>query len=295
MRLGEHIGRIRCWALGAAVLLFILPGCKSTEFRSSHNLLDGKVLAVAHACGSFGTYRNPLPPNSVAALTQTIAQGVDGIELDVQMTADSQLVAFHDGLLDRVTACAGCIHDLNWADVKDCRYQTRNAGLDGVHPIVLLDTLLAHIAAADQEYYVFINSKHDSPCDPGDDGSYQELWARLLVEAIRRHDLGPHVMVESIDAAFLLKVRAMDPEIDLLFDDENYVRGMDMVRQNQFLGLCMSNGVVTAAQVEQAHAAGYWLGIWGVKVWDDTRRAVEKGPELIMTDDLQMLRAALKK
>ena len=80
----------------------------------------------------------------------------------------------------------------------------------------------------------------------------------------------------------------------MLFDDEDFERGMRVVREHQFIGLAISNGQVTEAQIRQAHAEGYWLGIWGVKVSNDTRRAVQKGPEFIMTDDLLMLQAALK-
>src|SRR6185503_6727962 len=96
-----------------------LLGCKSTEVIAPGNLLDGKILAVVHGCGGFFTYRNTSPPNTVAALDHTLAQDPDGIEFDIQISADRQLVVCHDGLLDLMTNCTGCIHDQNWADLKD--------------------------------------------------------------------------------------------------------------------------------------------------------------------------------
>lgn len=280
--------------LGLLVLLGMLPGCKQTELVSPHNLLDGKILAVGHGCGGFETYRNTIPPNTVASLEQALAGGADGVELDVQITADGQLAVFHDGLLDRATACAGCIGAQTWAEIQDCAYQTRNGDLDGHFPIVLLDTILAHIAASGQRPCVFINTKHDSPCDPGDNGGAYAAFAGKLVEAIHRHDLGGRVVVESMSASFLQRVRAVDGSLLLLFDDEDFERGMATVREYQFLGLCISNGIVTEAQVMAAHEEGYWLGIWGVRVLGDARKAAAKGPELIMTDDLLMLQSALK-
>ncbi len=275
--------------------LVLLQSCKPTEIVSAHNLLDGKILAVGHGCYGFSTYRNTIPPNTTAAAERALAMGADGLELDVQMTADGQLAVFHDGLLDRATGCAGCIGDLTWAEVKDCAYQTRNGALDGNFPVILLDTMLAVIARSGQQPYVFLNTKHDSPCDPGDNGSAYEAFAERIVGAMRRHDAGPNVIVESMNEHFLQLVGAADPSVKLLFDDEDFTRGMNVVRTNHFLGLCISNGIVSAEQVEAAHAEGYWLGIWGVRVHGDTRKAVEKGPELIMTDDLLMLRAALKR
>ena len=87
----------------------------------------------------------------------------------------------------------------------------------------------------------------------------------------------------------------MNPNVKLLFDDESFERGMEIVRQNHFLGLAISNAAVTTEQVQAAHAEGYWLGIWGVKVLAATKEAIEKGPEFVMTDDLQMLQGQLKK
>lgn len=280
------------WHIQGFLLLCALTACAGTESLPSHNLLEGKILAVAHGAGGFETYRNPIPPNTVAAVERSLAQGADGIELDVQLSADGQLVVFHDGLLDRATACAGCIRDHTWEDLQDCRYQTRNGDLDGCHRLPLLDTLLAQVAASGREVVVFLNTKHDSPCDP--QGGTDTAFAQAMVEAIHRQGGQGRMIVESMQVDFLLAVRALDPTVALLFDDEDYVRGMDMVRQHQFLGLAISNAQVTADQVRQAHAEGYWLGIWGVRVLGDARKAVEKGPEFVMTDDLLLVQAARK-
>ncbi|MFN8396434.1 MAG: glycerophosphodiester phosphodiesterase [Bacteroidia bacterium] len=287
------------FGLGVAVrgwlwLAMLVAGCASTERLAPGNLLNGKILAVVHGCGGFGTYRNTVPPNTVAALEQSLAQGADGVEMDIQVTADGQLAVFHDGLMDIATDCAGCIGDMTWDEVRSCSYQTRNGNLDGHHPVVLLDTLLAQIEASGYQPWVFLNTKHDSPCDPGDDGVNYETFAQLLSEAVHRHDLGDRVIVESMSERFLSVMGERDTTVHLLFDDEDYKRGMEVVRRNDFIGLCISNGQVTADQVAQAHQEGYWLGIWGVRVLGDTQRAVEKGPELVMTDDLLMLRSCLK-
>lgn len=274
--------------------LLLLAGCKSREHLAPGNLLDGKILGVVHGCGGFGTYRNTIPPNTIAALDQSLAQQADGVEMDIQVSADGRLVVFHDGLLDLATDCAGCIGDLTWEELKDCSYQTRNGDLDGRQPLELLDSLLERVAQAGYRPWVFLNTKHDSPCDPGDDGVQLEIFAQLLAEAVRRHDLGDRVIVESMNERFLQEMREAHPSVHLLFDDEDYARGMDVVRRNHFLGLCISNAQVTAEQVASAHAEGYWLGIWGVRVLVDTQRAVDKGPELVMTDDLLMLRSCLK-
>jgi glycerophosphoryl diester phosphodiesterase len=239
------------------------------------------------------TYRNTLPPNTIAAAQRSLAAGADAIEMDIQVSADGQLVVFHDGELQSKTTCSGCVHDQNWAALSSCQYQTPNGNLDGIHHLPLLDSMLVAIAASGSQARIFLNTKHDSPCDPGYDGF--KPFAQSLVEAIRRHGFSERVIVESMNADFLDIVHGLAPDLQLLFDDEDFERGMAVVRSHAFLGLVISNGQVTEAQVRQAHTEGYWLGIWGQKVLGDTRKAIAKGPELIMTDDLLMLQAALKK
>ena len=53
--------------------------------------LDDKVLVVAHRGSS-----KAAPENSMAAFLQAIADGADFVELDVQETADGEVVVFHD-------------------------------------------------------------------------------------------------------------------------------------------------------------------------------------------------------
>lgn len=47
------------------------------------------------------------PENTLAAFAAAMEQGADGIELDVQMTSDGELVVLHDETLDRTTTGKG--------------------------------------------------------------------------------------------------------------------------------------------------------------------------------------------
>ncbi len=273
----------------------LLQACQVTEIQSSHNLLEGKILTVVHGCSGFITYRNTIPPNTIVAAQRSLAEHADAVEMDVQRSADGALVVFHDGELEKQTTCSGCVGEMDWAALQDCRYKTRHNTLDGVYKLPLLDSMLAAIVATQPQGLLFLNTKHDSPCDPGNVPGAYANFAKELVGCIRQYGVSDRVIVESMSAEFLREVRNIAPELKLLFDDEDFERGMEIVRENGFLGLAISNGIVTEAQVRQAHAAGYWLGIWGVKVMADTRKAVQKGPEFIMTDDLLMLQSALKK
>lgn len=53
---------------------------------------------------------------------KAIEFGVDGIELDVHLTKDGEVVVIHDETLDRTTSGTGWIKDLTLAEIKgQCR------------------------------------------------------------------------------------------------------------------------------------------------------------------------------
>lgn len=53
------------------------------------------------------------PENTLAAFEQAIARGAHSIEFDIQLSADSIPVIFHDATLDRITAVSGKVRDKN--------------------------------------------------------------------------------------------------------------------------------------------------------------------------------------
>lgn len=63
------------------------------------------------------------PENTMAAFVKGLELGANGIETDVQMTADGRLVLIHDETLDRTTNGAGRVMDLSWDEIR-----TKDAG-----------------------------------------------------------------------------------------------------------------------------------------------------------------------
>ncbi|KAB7664910.1 glycerophosphodiester phosphodiesterase [Bacillus sp. B1-b2] len=64
--------------------------------------------------GAKGNY----PENTLLSFKQAIQQGVDGIELDVHLTKDGEVVVIHDETLNRTTDGNGYIKDLTLEEIK---------------------------------------------------------------------------------------------------------------------------------------------------------------------------------
>jgi glycerophosphoryl diester phosphodiesterase len=88
------------------------------------------------------------------AFEHAVSLGYRYIETDVHVTADGELLAFHDDVLDRVTDGHGRIDALPWSTVRDAK-------VDGREPIPRLEDLLGTWP----DVRVNIDPKHDGAVD----------------------------------------------------------------------------------------------------------------------------------
>lgn len=58
------------------------------------------------------------PENTMLAFEKAIAEGVDGIELDVQLTKDGEVVIIHDEKIDRTTDGEGYVVDYTYEELS---------------------------------------------------------------------------------------------------------------------------------------------------------------------------------
>ena len=58
------------------------------------------------------------PENTLASFALALEQGAEGIELDVHITKDGEIVVCHDATLDRTTNGSGLICDHSWSEIE---------------------------------------------------------------------------------------------------------------------------------------------------------------------------------
>ena len=65
------------------------------------------------------------PENTLDAFRKAVEMGADGIELDVQMTKDGELVVIHDETIDRVSNGKGWVKDYTYEELKKFDFPDR--------------------------------------------------------------------------------------------------------------------------------------------------------------------------
>ena len=79
------------------------------------------------------------PENTMEALTAAYENGLEGIEIDIRLSRDGQVVVVHDATLERLTAggstpCGSAVVDLVWEQLAALRLPYANHLLDNWQP-----------------------------------------------------------------------------------------------------------------------------------------------------------------
>ncbi len=96
-------------------LFLLLPG-------ESDMLQRAPFWGVNHAHRGLHTKDKSIPENSIAAFTGAVDAGY-GIEMDLQLTKDGQVVVFHDDDLKRVCGAEGRLDSFTWEELQQYRIE----------------------------------------------------------------------------------------------------------------------------------------------------------------------------
>src|SRR5579862_6854257 len=129
------------------------------------------------------------PENTLRAFARALELGVDGIELDVQVTRDGVAVIFHDSTLMRLTGVRGRIADRAWPELRKLRMQGE--------PI---PTLADALALMRKRAILQIEIKKGVPIAP-------------VLAAIRRTASAGHVILASFEQVILRQAAELGPKL----------------------------------------------------------------------------------
>lgn len=245
--------------------------------------------------------RAVLPENTLPAFEHAIQAGADVLELDLAVTRDNVLVVSHDPVIN-AALCTGprpgaVIRRLTFEEVRryDCgalrnpQFPKQQA-MPGTR-IPSLDEVLALASRGGFRFNIETKSFPDKPeyTPPPDE------FARLLVEAVRKHGLASRVMVQSFDYRTLHAMERLAPEIPraALFDrDERDFA--TIATQARATMVSPQHRLVTPDKVRRAHEAGLRVVAWTANTPEDWDRLMAAGVDGIITDDPAALIAHLK-
>ncbi|MBB4824405.1 glycerophosphoryl diester phosphodiesterase [Sporosarcina luteola] len=157
------------------------------------------MLIYAHR-GASGTY----PENTIASFREAARLPVHGVEFDVHLTKDGELVVIHDETIDRTSDGTGYVKDQTLSQLKE--YDFGN----WFSPQFEGETIptLGEVLELFQSTHHHLNIELKSDIFP-----YEGMTAKVL-ELIKEYDLESRVVLSSFDHSAIQEVKRLAPHIE---------------------------------------------------------------------------------
>lgn len=216
------------------------------------------------------------PENTMTAFRLAMAHQADGIELDVMLTKDGQVVVIHDDTVDRTTNGSGRVKDLMLADL-----QALDAGNGEAIP-----TLQDVLDEFGGRCLLNIELKnYSSPFDP---------LPVMVAKMLTAYDLGESVIISTFNPFNLPRFRRRCPGVKLGLLTVSGKASLWIWRLFHHDALHPHYEDVDQALVSAVKARQQQVNVWTVDDPDEIRRLAALGVDSIITNHPQAARAALE-
>lgn len=217
------------------------------------------------------------PENTMLAFQKTAEESLaDGIELDIQMTKDGELVIMHDETLDRTTNGSGYLKDYTLEELK-----TLSVGVNvkGFFPRQTIPTL--------REYFTWLKTtKLITNIELKTNVFEYKGIEEKLIAMVHEFGLEEQIWYSSFNHYTIAKVKELMPEAKcgLLMDTwlmnvGSYAASQNAATVNACSWFCCKEGVA-----EDLHAHGIKLQAWTPNDADLMKKLVDCGTDVLITN-----------
>lgn len=242
------------------------------------------ALNLAHR-GFSGKY----PENTMLAFAKAIEAGCDGIELDVQISKDGELVIIHDEKLKRTTKQSGFVWEYTLAELKALDASGRFRGQFGKNEIPSLREYFELVK--DKDIITNLELKNGKHPYPGIE--------RQVLSMVDEYGLRNRLLVSSFNHYSALRFKELAPEVPCGLLEESWVVGMPEYAKR--LGADFvhpTRHAVTEDFIREAAQCDIGINTWTVNEVKDIRYFMEQGihgiignyPERVLAVKSQMER-----
>ncbi len=216
------------------------------------------------------------PENTLSAFSLALEQGADGIEFDVQLSADGWPVVFHDATIDRTTNGSGRVANLSLAELQALT-------IPPDEKILTLDELFETFGP---RLLYNLEIKNLSLREHGLEAA--------IADRIQAYHLEQVVLISSFNPFSLKRIRRHLPaQVALAL-----LRDRGLLRYTYLLGDGVMDHphheLVDARYMAWAKKRGYRVNTWTVDDPVEARRLVALGVHGLITNKPAFLRSALK-
>ncbi|MDC3420986.1 glycerophosphoryl diester phosphodiesterase membrane domain-containing protein [Aquibacillus koreensis] len=219
------------------------------------------------------------PENSLSSIRSALNQGVDAIEIDVQMTQDGVIVLNHDKNLQRMAGIDSKINEMTYSEVAQVDIGRLHGEAFIGEKIPTLEEVVEEIVEMDVKLIIDIKAVDST-----------HTLAENLVTVIEEHEIGEETYVQSFDYDQLKDIRKLNSEIKLgqimyLFAGDLSHLDVDFYTVRQ--------SMLSERLVRNAQKQGREVWVWTVNIERNIREVLKYDIDGIITDHPEKIQRML--
>jgi len=249
------------------ILTLLIASFVTSTFIISEDLgLDDedRLMVIGHRANAGGA-----PENSLSALENSIELGVPMVEIDVQLTADSVAILWHDEDLIRMTGDPRRVRQVRSNEIESLYLRSVNSQYQESDRVATLEQFLQRSKG---RVKLMIELKYY--------GFYPEL-AEKTVEMIRDYEMEDQVLMKSPNYNAVIQLREIAPDLAVGYVSRAAVGDISRLPVH-FLSVNHLN--LTNERVRTIRERGMTIYAWTVNNREDMITVIEKRVNGIITD-----------
>lgn len=226
-----------------------------------------------------------VPENTIEAFRMAAEMRADGVELDVQLSKDGELVVIHDETLDRVSGELGYVRDMDFAELRKLNVSRPFPDFAPTR-IPSLAEVLEELKGAGLK--INIEIKNGIFFYPGIEEKTAELVKRIEMEE--------RIIFSSFNHQSVMKMKSRCPKsetgflvADVLVDAVSYAKEYGVDALHPPWHHAQDEGFIA-----RCHESGLAVNLWTVNNHDDMEKYCLWGADAIITNYPDIARNVVK-
>lgn len=213
------------------------------------------------------------PENTMLAFKKAVEIGVDGIEFDVQLTSDGEVVIIHDERVDRTTNGSGNVRSFTLSELKELDASATFAGQYGKNEIPTLREYFEYVK--DKDIVTNIELKTGVFVYPGIE--------KKVIDLVKEFGLDDKIIFSSFNHETVLRCAELAPHIKRGFLTGDWIVNFGRYAEENGVQCCHpSFTTLHEENIAEMHAHGREINTWTVNECDDIKRLASLGVDCLI-------------
>lgn len=252
------------------ILILIVVNMRNVERLAQGALSDATSIAHRTDITAHRGYSSTYPENTLQAFEAAMDSGADWIELDVQQTADGEIIVMHDSDFKRTAGLGRNVWEMNYDEIRELdvgKWKGEEFAGTGV------STLAEVLELCHGRIRLNIEIKPTG---------HERDFVSRVIDLIREYDYEGDCVVASMSYRVLEEVKNYDGGIETVYVMRSvYGSFYELQYADNY---SIRSNYITSHMVENIHAQGKKIYAWTVNTERTMERMLQFGVDNLITD-----------